>query len=322
MTTSAASLFGPVAQDMARVEERLRKAVAADGEPMAGPMGDLFGAGGKRIRPALVLLAGYLGRYDFELLAPAAMAVELTHAATLVHDDVIDGSKLRRGRPTVAAVLGDESAIVIGDHHFAKAYAQASLTGRHEVVHELATAVMRICRGELRQQSFRYRYRVGVEEYLARIEAKTAALLAASAWIGGHLGQLGTAGEDALRRYGIALGLAFQIVDDVLDYLGDAAEVGKPVGVDLLEGHATLPLMFALEEDQALAARLEEGSAVAAGDVAQLVERVRASAGPRRALAEAERHAEEARRQLDALPAGDARGCLAAFADYVVSRTR
>lgn len=322
MTIGSAFLFGPVAADMARIEDRLRETVAADGEPMAGPMGDLFGAGGKRIRPALVLLAGQLGTYDFELLSPAAMAVELTHAATLVHDDVIDGSKVRRGRPTVAALLGDESAIVIGDHHFAKAYAQASLTGRHEVVHELAGAVMRICRGELRQQGFRYHYRVDGAEYLARIEAKTAALLSASAWIGGHLAGVGSGGEDSLRRYGIALGLAFQIVDDVLDYMGDAAEVGKPVGADLLEGHATLPLMLALEEDAVLAGRLKEGRAVAPEDIPDLVARVRASGGPRRALLEAERHAGDARRELGGFPESGARVSLTALADYVVRRTR
>ena len=322
MTLDATDLFGPVKADMARVEERLRESVAADGEPMATPMGDLFEAGGKRIRPALVLLAASLGRYGFETLAPAAMAVELTHAATLVHDDVIDGSTLRRGRPTVAAKLGDESAIVIGDHHFAKAYAQASLTGRPEVVHDLATAVMRICTGELRQQAFRHHYRVGVAEYLARIEAKTAALLATSAWIGGRLGEVGADGEEVLRRYGTELGLAFQIVDDVLDYLGDAAEVGKPLGADLREGHATLPLILALEEDPALARVLAEGEPVAPERVGELVGRVRASSGPGRALATAERHAEAARRQLDHFPPGAARECLSDLAAYVVSRTR
>lgn len=322
MTTGGTGLFGPVTEDMAKVEHLLEETIANDGEPMAAPMGDLLRAGGKRIRPALVLLTGGLGDYRFEVLAPAAMAVELTHAATLVHDDVIDRSRLRRGMPTVAAALGDEAAIVIGDHHFAKAYAQASLSGRPEVVHRLAAAVMLICRGELRQQEQRYRYRLSLEAYLSRIEGKTAALLAVSAWAGAHLAGLADTAQTALHRYGIELGLAFQIVDDVLDYLGDAAEVGKPVGADLLEGHATLPLMLALGEDPGLGGALVEGHPVRVEVVEELVARVRASGGPERALAEAELHAASACRMLESLPAGAPRDSLAGLADYVVRRSR
>ena len=127
-------------------------------------MAELFAAGGKRVRPALVLLAARCGTHDLDKLTPAAMAVELTHAATLVHDDVIDRSAVRRGRPTVAASLGDEPAIVIGDFYFAKAYELAARTDSAEVVGILARAVMEICAGEVRQQAIRYRYRTGVDE--------------------------------------------------------------------------------------------------------------------------------------------------------------
>jgi len=142
-------------------------------------MTDLFEAGGKRLRPALVLLTARCGQYDLERLKSAAMAVEFTHAATLVHDDVIDRSGVRRGRPTVAAALGDEPAIVIGDFYFAKAYEQAARTDSTEVVGILARTVMQICAGEVRQQAIRYDYRTEVDEYMQRIEAKTATLLAA-----------------------------------------------------------------------------------------------------------------------------------------------
>ena len=153
--------------------------IAADPDVVSLPMADLFSAGGKRIRPALVLLAARIGSYELDRLVPAAMAVELTHAATLVHDDVIDRATVRRGRPTVAARLGDEPAIVVGDYYFAKAYEQAAKTQSPEVVTILADAVMKICAGEVRQQAIRHHYEATIDEYMPRIEAKTATLLAA-----------------------------------------------------------------------------------------------------------------------------------------------
>lgn len=309
-----ADLFAPVADDLARFEDQAREAIGADGPPLADAMGGLFAAGGKRLRPALVLLAGRLGRLTGAHLH-AAMAVELTHAATLVHDDVIDRSPVRRGRATVAAALGDAPAILVGDYYFAKAYHEAARCDDPAVVGAIASAVMTICRGELAQDRARYSYRPALEDYRARIEAKTAALLAASAWVGGRLGGLPEAAQDSLRHYGLELGLAFQIADDVLDYTAEAGELGKPVGHDLLEGHATLPLLLA-----ELPERLPEGEAIPASKVAEVVAAVRASRGPERALDEARRHAEQARRLLEGLPEGAARDSLAALTEYVVER--
>jgi len=313
--TVDAGLFAPVAEDLDYIELRLRASIADDdGPPMSGPMGALFAAGGKRLRPALVLLAGRLGNFR-EAHHNAAMAVELVHAATLVHDDVIDRSPLRRGLPTVAAALGAEPAIVVGDYYFAKAYEQAALTEEPAVVAAIAGSVMWICRGELAQHESRYRYRTSVEEYLARIRGKTATLLAASAWIGGRLAGLDKAVLAALHAYGTELGLAFQIADDVLDYTADAAELGKPVGQDLLEGHATLPLLLA-----GLRRPLPEGEPLSTERVAQVVAEVCASGGPERALEEAGRHAEAARRRLSVLPARPPRDSLGNLASYVVER--
>ena len=218
--------------DLSAVEAALRDEIQRDPDVVSAPMADLFAAGGKRLRPALVLLAAKCGRYDLERLLPAAMAVELTHAATLVHDDVIDRSAVRRGRPTVAASLGDEPAIVIGDFYFAKAYEHAARTDSTEVVGILARTVMEICAGEVRQQAIRYRYSTGVEEYMPRIEAKTATLLAGCCDIGAVLARLPAFQRSALHEYGRRLGLAFQIADDVLDYLGSEQEIGKPIGQD------------------------------------------------------------------------------------------
>jgi heptaprenyl diphosphate synthase len=286
-------------------------------------MADLFAAGGKRLRPALVLLSARCGRYDLEPLTPAAMAVELTHAATLVHDDVIDRSSVRRGRPTVAAALGDEPAIVIGDFYFAKAYEQAARTQSTEVVGILARTVMEICAGEVRQQAIRYLYSTGIDEYMLRIEAKTATFLAACCDIGALLAGLPAAERSALRAYGRLLGLAFQIADDVLDYLGSVGEIGKPIGHDIVEGFATLPLMLALE-DAGIAAKLRQllhdGRKLTAEEAHEVVNLVRESGAPQLALASARDHATNACAELSTIAMGEARDALAALTDYVVSR--
>src|SRR6266567_5152149 len=286
-------------------------------------MSDLFAAGGKRIRPALVLLAARIDIYDLARLTPAAMAVELTHAATLVHDDVIDRATVRRGRPTVAARLGDEPAIVVGDFYFAKAYDQAANTNSPEVVTILADAVMKICAGEVRQQSMRHRYVTTLDEYMPRIEAKTATLLAACCDIGALLGGLDASTRGHLRAYGRYLGLAFQIADDVLDYTGSEAEIGKPIGHDIAEGFATLPLMIA-RQDTAFRSRLKgilpDGRKLSAEEARLVVEIVRESGAPRRALAQAEDYAREACDLSDSLYPAEARHALSALTSYVVSR--
>lgn len=286
-------------------------------------MADLFAAGGKRIRPALVLLAAKCGAYDLEKLTPAAMAVELVHAATLVHDDVIDRAEVRRGRPTVAAKLGDEAAIVVGDFYFAKAYEQAAFTDSPGAVAILARAVMDICAGEVRQQAIRYRYDTDVDEYMRRIEAKTATLLAACCDVGALLGRLDDGKRSAVRAYGRLLGLAFQIADDVLDYESSEDKIGKPIGHDIAEGFATLPLMMALEDgrvDRKLRHVLDAHRELTGAEAHEVVELVRMSHGPEQALERARQLASEARQQLETLGVGEAQVALAALTTYVVSR--
>jgi heptaprenyl diphosphate synthase len=312
-----------VARDLADVEAALRDGIRHDPDEVGAPMADLFAAGGKRVRPALVLLAARCGSYDLDRLTPAAMAVELTHAATLVHDDVIDRSAMRRGRPTVAASLGDEPAIVIGDFYFAKAYEHAARTHSTEVVGILARAVMEICAGEVRQQAIRYRYSTGVDEYMQRIESKTATLLAACCDIGAALAGVPSGLRSGLHEYGRMLGLAFQIADDVLDYLGSEGEIGKPIGKDIAEGFATLPLMLAME-DVSIAHQLDnvlqDGRELDAQEGTAVVDIVRKSGAPQRALERARQYASAASRQADGIAAQDVRDALGALAGYVVSR--
>jgi glutamyl-tRNA reductase len=218
-------------------------------------MRTLFEAGGKRLRPALVFLTGRLTGADYGRMAPAARAVELIHASTLVHDDVIDHSPTRRGVRTIAVGEGEGPAIVVGDFYFARAYGEAARSGVAEVVALLAAAVMNVCEGELRQQDELHRYQPGLYRYFRRIRLKTASLLEAACEAGALLAGLAGAERQALRLYGLYTGLAFQVADDLLDYMGQEQEVGKPVGHDLLEGSATLPLILA-RADPAVAGRL------------------------------------------------------------------
>lgn len=312
-----------VAEDLARLESELLNSLAADPEAAAEPMRSLFEAGGKRMRPALVLLSGRLGSADDRRLAAAGRAVELIHASTLVHDDVIDHSATRRGAPTVAAAAGEGAAIVVGDYYFARAYGEAAFTGDPGVVSLLAAAVMSVCEGELRQQAERYRYRPGLYRYFRRIRLKTASLLEASCEIGARLAGLGDREREALRLYGLYLGLAFQVADDLLDYVGEEHEVGKPVGHDLLEGSATLPLMLA-RDDPAVAGRLTEllvdRAPLDTGQVEEVVRLVRASRGPELTRARAQHLAELAAAALEPLPPGSASDALRALATYVVDR--
>jgi octaprenyl-diphosphate synthase len=213
----------------------------------------------------------------------------------------------------VAAALGDEPAIVIGDFYFAKAYEHAARTRAHEVVVILADAVMKICAGEVRQQSIRYRYSTDVDEYMQRIEAKTATLLAACCDIGALLGGLPDTDREALRAYGRSLGLAFQIADDVLDYTGTEGEVGKPIGHDIIEGFATLPLMLS-------SVQLEDDRRLTDADARRIVEAVRKSDGPRDALDQAMNHSRHAREQLQMFKPSDAIDALVSLTDYVVTR--
>ncbi|MDQ6692538.1 MAG: polyprenyl synthetase family protein [Candidatus Dormibacteraeota bacterium] len=306
--------FALVGQDLADLEAAAMESIRADGPPMATAMGPLFEAGGKRLRPALVFLSGRLGSFRSEHLS-AAMAVELVHAATLVHDDLIDRATLRRGRPTVAHLLGPAPAIVIGDFYFAKAYEHAARTGEAAVVGEIARAVMRICSGELDQDSSRYRYGATLDEYIARIDAKTAALLVASCWVGGWLGGLGDAELTCLRDYGRELGLAFQIVDDVLDYTAASTDLGKPVAKDLAEGYATLPLLLT-----ELTEHLPDGRQLDQATVERVAAQVRAGGGAERALETARSHSHRAAAALANLPSGSAREALLELTEFVVER--
>jgi geranylgeranyl pyrophosphate synthase len=252
MTTAAASvaaivrIAGPqVPLLLERVEERLAELAAGHGPVLAEHAGATIAAGGKRLRPLLVLLAAGPDATRTADIVAAATAVELVHSATLVHDDVLDAAPLRRGAPTVWAQGGRDMAIATGDLLFSRAFSELVATGSLEAVRTLSQAGSALAEGELRQRQDAWSADVTVERYLARCELKTARLFEASC----RLGALAAAADEhtvaALGAFGRRIGLAFQILDDVLDVAGDAARTGKHRGTDLLDGTVTLPLILA-----------------------------------------------------------------------------
>lgn len=238
-----------------RVEARLREVASAPAQPLAGWALDTIAAGGKRLRPLLVLLAaGEADTASGEGLVRAAVSVELLHAATLVHDDVLDAAPLRRGRPTVWATEGREAATATGDALFAAAFGELAANGDAEQIRVLSRASSALARGELLQRSDAWDAGISIGRYLERCELKTARLFEAACALGERNRRDPAERPPALGAFGRRVGLAFQLLDDVLDVSGPAERTGKHRGTDLLDGTITLPLILAREADPALAA--------------------------------------------------------------------
>ena len=232
---------------LADVEDRLAELARGHGEVLAAHAGATIAAGGKRLRPLLVLLAAGPPDDDAPDVVRCAVAVELVHSATLVHDDVLDAADLRRGRATVWASAGRDMAIAVGDLLFSRAFAELALTGSLASVRTLSRASSALAEGELLQREDAWNAEVSIERYLHRCELKTARLFEASCELGAQHGAHGT--EHGLRAFGRRIGLAFQLLDDVLDVSGPPERTGKPRGTDLLDGTVTLPLILARERD-------------------------------------------------------------------------
>jgi geranylgeranyl pyrophosphate synthase len=309
---------GPrVPELLAEVEDRLAEIARGHGPVLAEHAGATIAAGGKRLRPLLVLLAAGPPAGDADDVVRAAVAVELVHSATLVHDDVLDAADLRRGRPTIWASAGRDMAIAVGDLLFSRAFAELALTGSVEAVRSLSRASSALAEGEVRQREDAWNADVPVERYLERCELKTAALFEAACELGAQHGRAGS--EEALRAFGRRIGLAFQLLDDVLDVSGPPERTGKPRGTDLLDGTVTLPLILAREADASL--REVDLRAITAQDAAELCDRIAATG----ALEESRRRAldivAEAKAALphDRLLEGQ-RAALELVADSVVDR--
>jgi len=319
---TAEALLGSISGELGEFERRLHETVAADLGPMAQAIEHIVNAGGKRLRPALVILSAALGEPDPDHVYSLAMGLEFIHTATLVHDDLIDDAETRRGLATIHAILGANPAIIVGDYYFAKGANLISSIGIPLIDSVVSGTVMKICMGELLQLTTKRDFFQSMESYDSKIERKTATLLSASCYCGGIVGRLEEPRQEALRQYGHLLGMAFQIADDLLDYTATEAQLGKPVGADLRQGTVTLPLMYALEDAQVggpLRSVLRR-ELLGDGDYVEVVALVRASNAVARSEQRAHEFADEARRQLAAFPDSRERRVLESLCDYVVER--
>ncbi|MGA8014603.1 MAG: polyprenyl synthetase family protein [Candidatus Dormiibacterota bacterium] len=316
------ALLEPILGELLEFEHRLEAAVASDLGPMAEAMRHIVRAGGKRIRPALVILSAQLGRPLPDHVYDLAMGIEFIHTATLVHDDLIDRAPTRRGMTTIHEKMGSAPAIIVGDYYFAKGANLIASIGEPAIDAAISNTVMTICLGELLQMTSKDDYGQSLEAYHRKIERKTATLLATCCFCGGAVGRLDTPHLAALRTYGHNLGMAFQIADDLLDYVATEEELGKPVGADLRQGTVTLPFMLALQEpgvgEQLV--QVIDHQPLSDGDYETIVRLVRKSGAIAATEHAAQGFAAAARAGLAIFPASPARVTLEAACDYVVDR--
>ncbi len=319
-------LFDPIADDLEAVVEKMRRAARVDLELLDTALAHVVASGGKLVRPALAIVTARLAgeAADYEKMISLAASVEMLHTATLVHDDMIDQAAKRRGNPTLHTILNPASAVLLGDYLFAQAAEWAAETDNVRVVRIFADTLMIIVSGELRQMWAQWDWNRAREDYMNRIFGKTAALFAAACETGAVLAGAAEPVVRALREYGRLVGLAFQIVDDVLDYVGDESHLGKPVGSDLRGGNITLPLILYVETfaDDHWLADLLDGRRLSDEEVQEIVAHVAASGAIEASLQEAQRLAAEAKAVLQHVPPGPLTDILRALPDYVVRRQR
>jgi geranylgeranyl pyrophosphate synthase len=320
-------VFAMMRPDLERVEAKLQEAARVDFPAVSDLVLGLVQAGGKRLRPLVLLLAGRAFDADPATLVTAGAGVELLHTASLVHDDTVDRSALRRGRPTLNSVLSSGAVILLGDFLFAQSAMLAAATNSPRVVSIFASTLADICDGQLREMFVAHRLDQTREEYERRIYGKTASLFAGAAEMGAFIGNAPEQAVQALRRYGSDIGMAFQIIDDVLDLREQEDKLGKPAGHDLTQGTVTLPTIIyasGLSEDSAAFHRLRgvvSGEMDDRQSVEQVVQEIRHSGALEAALEEAEGFADRAKEQTNLVFDPTTREMLLEVADIAVDRS-
>ena len=313
---STATVLALVAQDMAEVDRVIAQRLDS-GVPLVGEVARyIISAGGKRLRPVLLLLTCGALAYTGSQRHNLAAVVEFIHTATLLHDDVVDESTLRRGRPTANESFGNPASVLVGDFLYSRAFQMMVDANSMRVMQVLSDATNVIAEGEVLQLMNMHDASLGEEGYLRVIRSKTAKLFEASARLGAILAGSPPDIEAACADYGQALGTAFQVIDDVLDYDGNAAEMGKNLGDDLREGKATLPLILAMQrgnaaQSQTVREAIENGNVDKLAEIVAIVRDTGALDGTREAAAAEAQRAIDAAMQLPANPHRDAMVTLA-----------
>ncbi|KPL22435.1 MAG: hypothetical protein AMJ93_07195 [Anaerolineae bacterium SM23_84] len=304
------------AHEMALVEGELERATASGIESLSAAGKHIIRAGGKRLRSRLLLLSYVAaGGEHISRAVPLAVAVELLHTASLIHDDIIDGSDLRRGRATINSRLGDSLALLVGDFVFTRLFdIVADFDSR--IIRVIADACLNVVEGEFLETQTLGDMSLTEDAYIRIVRQKTASLFAASAELGALLASAPEQHTVALRGYGLKLGMAFQITDDTLDVVGERENLGKPVALDLEQGKMSLATLFALSGSE------RAGEVLAARDTARVTELLHDSGALEYAMRKARQYAVGAKRELAPLPESEAKGALCDLADFAVARDR
>jgi octaprenyl-diphosphate synthase len=320
-----AKLIEVVLPDLQAVEERIQQEISSPVRTIWSLGGHVLSSGGKRLRPALVCLSAYATGLpvDKRRLIPIAAAAELMHTATLIHDDVVDNTTTRRGRPTASALFGNGVTVLTGDYLLAKAMNLLAEDGDIAIIRTVSQIAIEMSEGEVLQMIHTSDASISEQTYFDIIRKKTAVFIQGCCRAGALVAGAPQPIVEALSHYGYHIGMAFQIADDLLDYTGDPARMGKPVGNDLREGKFTLPLIIALREstpaDRERLLQMIEAP-VKDGEMQQVVEIIRRYDGFTRTQAIAAHHVRQAAEALSLLPPTTIRQSLAALCDYIVER--
>ncbi|MBE9058267.1 solanesyl diphosphate synthase [Sphaerospermopsis sp. LEGE 08334] len=320
--TPATSLFTPVEADLQILADNLTQLVGNRHPILYAAAEHLFGAGGKRIRPAIVLLISRATMLEQDITPRHRRLAEITemiHTASLVHDDVVDESNVRRGVPTVHSLFGNRIAVLAGDFLFAQSSWYLANLDNLDVVKLLSEVIMDLAAGEIQQGLNRFDTNLSTETYLKKSYYKTASLIANSSKAAGILSNVSPETAENLYNYGKHLGLAFQIVDDILDFTGSTDTLGKPAASDLKSGNLTAPVLFALEEQPCLEALIDREFAQE-GDLEQALKLIADSQGIQRARELAAHHAKVSSEHIAILEPSESRQALINMTDYVLSR--
>lgn len=313
-----------VEPDLLRVEEQLVQLLEKRGGVLKGPAEMMFRSGGKRLRPALVLLSCRLFGPQPESAIAIAAAVEMVHGASLIHDDVIDNTDVRRGQPTMNALTGNRIAVLLGDLLLCQALLAVAELDRVNLVQVVSQAVADMTAGQILELRYQGNVDTNVDQYLRMIEGKTAALMEAGCRLGALINQASPEQVEACGDFGRNLGMAFQISDDVLDIWGDPDKLGKPTGNDLRERKYTLPFLYAYQQSQKpqrnLVRQLLTKETLDAGAMQALVQWMDQNQSRENALQLASQYIEEARQALRRTPESPTRRSLEELLDYVMER--
>jgi geranylgeranyl pyrophosphate synthase len=325
-TATLSQLFTSIEDDVRVVDRSFQEHTGSDLEMLNAAVIHVLSSRGKKLRTALTLLSGKLIDYRFEKLLPLSVALEMVHLATLVHDDIVDNATTRRGIPTVNAQYGNNVAILLGDYLFAKTAGLVAEVEDFRIDRLFSETVARICEGTIIELLSARQMNLSVDAYIERISRKTACLMTACCKGGATV----SGGSDAqialMEQFGLNLGIAFQIVDDVLDYTGSDDSIGKPAGNDLLQGLVTLPLIYALEDSHddryEQATRALADPERHADDVRAVVHWVRTSSAISASLDMARHYGARARAALSEFASSPERDVLDELVDFVVARSR